>query len=76
VNPVAAILSMGMMLQYSLDLPSEAKAIEVAVRRAIESGTRTQDIADRSGPRFKYASTSEMGDAVAKELVQVLTWGP
>ena len=72
---MAAILSMGMMLQYSLGLPSEAKAIEVAVRRAIEGGTRTQDIADRSGPRFIWASTSEMGDAVAKELVPLLTRG-
>ncbi|MCJ1335694.1 3-isopropylmalate dehydrogenase [Bachmanniomyces sp. S44760] len=66
VNPVAAILSMAMLLQFSLNLPVEAKAVEEAVRRTIDSGTRTGDIGGR-------ATTSEVGDAVAKELVKVLS---
>lgn len=66
VNPVAAILSMAMLLQYSLNLPAEAKAVEEAVRRTIDSGVRTADIGGK-------ASTSEVGDAVAKELVKVLS---
>ena len=66
VNPVAAILSMAMLLQYSLNLPSEAKAVEVAVRRTIDSGVRTGDIGGK-------ASTSEVGDAVAGELEKVLS---
>jgi 3-isopropylmalate dehydrogenase len=61
VNPVAAILSMAMMLQYSLNRPAEAKAIETAVRNVIESGVRTGDIGGK-------ATTSEVGDAVAQEL--------
>ncbi|KAI4145143.1 MAG: hypothetical protein LQ340_006389 [Diploschistes diacapsis] len=65
VNPVAAILSMAMLLQYSLCLPAEAKAIEEAVRRTIEAGIRTKDIGGS-------ASTTEVGDAVAKELTKVL----
>ncbi|MCJ1352095.1 MAG: 3-isopropylmalate dehydrogenase [Icmadophila ericetorum] len=65
VNPVAAILSVAMLLQYSLNLPAEAKAVEEAVRRTIDSGVRTGDIGGK-------ASTSEVGDAVAMELVKVL----
>ncbi|KAI9808177.1 MAG: hypothetical protein M1825_004634 [Sarcosagium campestre] len=66
VNPVAAILSVGMLLQYSLNLPKHAKAIEEAVRRTIEKGVRTTDIGGS-------ASTSEVGDAVAAELERLLT---
>ena len=65
VNPVAAMLSMAMLLQYSLALPEEAKAIEAAVRRTIDSGIRTADILGKS-------TTSEVGDAVAKELASIL----
>ena len=65
VNPVAAILSMAMLLQYSLCLPAEAKCIEEAVRRTIDAGIRTSDIGGT-------ASTGAVGDAVAKELGKVL----
>jgi 3-isopropylmalate dehydrogenase len=65
VNPVGTILSVAMMLQYSLRLPAESKAVEEAVRRTIESGIRTQDIGGTS-------STVEVGDAVAAELKKVL----
>lgn len=65
VNPVATILSMAMLLQYSLCLPAEAKAVEEAVRRTIDAGTRTKDIGGA-------ASTKEVGDAIAKELGKVL----
>jgi 3-isopropylmalate dehydrogenase len=61
---VAAILSMAMLLRYSLNLSTEAVAIEEAVRRTIENGVRTGDIGGK-------ASTSEVGDAVAKELIKV-----
>ena len=66
MNPVAAILSTAMLLQYSLNLPKEAKAVEEAVRRSIDSGVRTGDIGGK-------ASTSEVGDAVAKELEKILS---
>lgn len=65
VNPTGTILSVAMMLQYSLNLPAEAKAVEEAVRRAIEKGVRTKDIGGK-------ATTVEMGDAVAVELKEVL----
>jgi 3-isopropylmalate dehydrogenase len=69
VNPVAAILSMAMMLQYSLGLPAEARAIEAAVRNVIEAGIRTGDIGGKS-------STTEVGDAVAVELEKLLLSQP
>ncbi|KAI9822711.1 MAG: 3-isopropylmalate dehydrogenase [Phylliscum demangeonii] len=65
VNPVAAILSVAMMLQLSLHRLPEAKAVEDAVRKTIEDGVRTRDIGGS-------ASTSEVGDAVAKELAAIL----
>jgi len=65
VNPVAMILSVGMMLKYSLVLTDEAKAVEEAVRRAIEAGIRTRDIEGS-------ATTEGMGDAIAQELAKVL----
>lgn len=65
MNPTGTILSVAMMLQYSLNLPAEAKAVEDAVRRALEKGVRTKDIGGTS-------TTIEMGDAVAAELKEVL----
>ena len=65
VNPVAAILSAALMLQYSFGRFQEAKAVEAAVRNAIEGGVRTGDIGGK-------AKTAEVGDAVAGELEKLL----
>ena len=65
VNPVAAILSVAMMLQYSLSRPADAKAVEDAVRATIERGVTTGDIGGS-------ASTAEVGSAVAGELEGIL----
>jgi 3-isopropylmalate dehydrogenase len=65
VNPVAMILSVAMMLKYSLCQPQLAVAIEKAVEETIEKGTRTKDIGGT-------ANTKEMGDAVAAELAKLL----
>ena len=54
-----------MMLQYSFNLSDEAKAVEEAVKAAIESGVSTKDIGGRS-------STKEVGDCVVKELNNIL----
>lgn len=66
VNPVAAILSTAMLLQYSLNLPEEAKAVEEAVKRTIDKGITTGDIGGK-------ASTKEVGEATAKELEAILS---
>lgn len=65
VNPVAAILSMAMLLQYSLNRPAEARIIEEAVRNVTEAGIRTGDIGGKS-------TTVEVGDAVVAELEKLL----
>ena len=65
VNPIAAILSVAMMLQYSFNMPDEAKAVEEAVKRTIESGINTHDIGGS-------ASTKEVGDKVVEELGKIL----
>jgi 3-isopropylmalate dehydrogenase len=64
-NPLATILSVAMMLRYSLQLPDLADKIETAVKSVLDQGLRTADIA-RSGE--KIISTSEMGDAVVAAL--------
>jgi 3-isopropylmalate dehydrogenase len=65
VNPIGTILSVAMMLKYSLNLHPESVAVEEAVRRTIEKGIRTGDIGGSS-------TTSQVGDAVAEELAAVL----
>ena len=60
-NPLAAILSLAMMLRYSLGAPDAADHVEKAVAAALASGARTVDI---GGSR----STTEMGDAVLTAL--------
>ncbi|KAJ5625007.1 beta-isopropylmalate dehydrogenase A [Penicillium lagena] len=65
VNPVAAILSIAMMMQYSFGRFDEARIIEKAVSNVIEAGVRTGDIGGK-------ATTSEVGDAVAAELEKLL----
>ncbi|MEC8809405.1 MAG: 3-isopropylmalate dehydrogenase, partial [Pseudomonadota bacterium] len=43
-NPLATILSVGMMFRYSLDLPEAADRIDTAVAEVLEQGYRTADI--------------------------------
>ena len=60
-NPLAAILSMAMMLRYSFGLAEQADRVEGAVRRVLAEGLRTGDIF-QSGMR--RVGTREMGEAV------------
>nr|WP_298414759.1 3-isopropylmalate dehydrogenase [uncultured Halomonas sp.] len=60
-NPLATILSVAMMLRYSLDEPALAERIETAVGRVLDDNLRTADIAY---PGTREVSTQEMGDAV------------
>jgi 3-isopropylmalate dehydrogenase len=64
-NPLATILSVSMMMRYSLALPDVADAIEKAVGKVLDQGYRTGDIFT---PGMKKVSTSEMGDAVIAAL--------
>ncbi len=60
-NPLATIISVAMMMRYSLALPDVAIKIESAVNTVLDQGLRTADIFS-SG--MTQVGTSEMGDAV------------
>ncbi len=64
-NPYGAILSAALLLRHSLQLEQEARAVELAVHRAIGDGVRTADIA---APNQRPASTGEAGAAVLAAL--------
>jgi 3-isopropylmalate dehydrogenase len=66
-NPLAAILSVALLLRYSLGLKSEALAVENAVQAVVHEGFRTPDIATGSRADTIIA-TSRMGDEVVARI--------
>jgi 3-isopropylmalate dehydrogenase len=64
-NPLATILSVAMMLRYSLDEPAMAERIEKAVDKVLNDGLRTQDIMSEG---MNEVGTVAMGDAVVAAL--------
>ncbi len=64
-NPLATILSVSMMLRYSLDMSDIAEKIDQAVSNVLDQGLRTADIYSAG---MKQVSTREMGDAVVAAL--------
>jgi 3-isopropylmalate dehydrogenase len=64
-NPIAAVLSAAMLLRYSLDRVDDADRVERAVRRVLDNGHRTRDIAEPGG---KTVGTREMGDLIVGAL--------
>ena len=70
-NPIATILSAAMMLRYSFDLDKEADAIENAVKKVLEEGSRTIDIMPQEeGKRanVEQIGTAKMGDLIAERI--------
>jgi 3-isopropylmalate dehydrogenase len=64
-NPYAAILSAAMLLRYALGLDTEARLVEAAVSRAIDSGALTADLAPAGAPSV---TTRDAGAAVLAAL--------
>ena len=64
-NPLATILSLAMLLRYSLNDEARARQVENAVQKVLEQGLRTADIMQDGG---KLVSCSEMGGAVVAAL--------
>ena len=64
-NPLATLLSFAMMLRYSFDLADDATLVEQAAKNVLAKGLRTRDIASEGS---KVVSTTQMGDALLKEL--------
>ena len=64
-NPIAAILSAGMLLRYSLDRGGDADRVEAAVLRVLEDGHRTADI---RGAGDTPVGTRRMGDLICAHI--------
>ena len=64
VNPIAMILSVAMMFEYSLDNLKVSNLIKDSISNVLKNGSRTKDISMSS----EYISTSEMGDAIIQEI--------
>lgn len=64
-NPLAAILSAAMMLQYTFEDLTNSKRIEDAVEAALNANLRTADIFENG---TKLVCTREMGDAVVAHM--------
>lgn len=64
-NPLATILSLAMLLRYSLNNEDAAQRIEAAVGKVLAQGLRTSDIFEEGCTRI---SCSQMGDAVLAVL--------
>jgi 3-isopropylmalate dehydrogenase len=72
-NPLGAILTGALILRHSGGLEAEAVAIETAVRKVLEQGFRTPDLARTNPQGFSVLTTKEMGakirETVGKQLV-------
>ena len=66
VNPIATILSAGMMLKYAFNMTKEALAIENAVQSVLNQGYRTADILKNEGELL--VGTEEIGDLIAAKI--------
>jgi 3-isopropylmalate dehydrogenase len=64
-NPIATVLSVAMMLRYTLGLEAEAKNIEDAVEKTLRQGWRTGDIATAGE---KVIGCQEMGRHIIENL--------
>lgn len=66
VNPIATILSLAMMLEYSFGYSQAASQIDTAIEQVLEAGYRTFDI---MGPGATEVGTAELGDRIAAALL-------
>jgi 3-isopropylmalate dehydrogenase len=70
-NPLGAILTGALILRHSAKLEAEAAAIEAAVRKVLEQGFRTPDLARANPQGSTVLSTKDMG-AKVRETVKTL----
>jgi 3-isopropylmalate dehydrogenase len=64
-NPIATILSLGMMFKYSFDMKKEADIIEASIKNVLAANLRTADIMQEGSTKL---GTKEMGDAILSEI--------
>jgi 3-isopropylmalate dehydrogenase len=68
-NPLATILSVALLLRYTMALPQEAELVEKAVAEVLKEGYRTQDIYQEGK---KLVGTEEMGNKTVQKLQTLL----
>jgi 3-isopropylmalate dehydrogenase len=71
-NPLATILTGAMLLRHSFGLDAEADAIVKAVRKVLEQGFRTQDLARTNPEGLTVLGTREMGAKVRETVKELL----
>ena len=67
-NPLGAILTGALILRHSAGLEKEAVLVETAVKKVLEDGFRTKDLARGNMDGLTVMSTTEMG-AKVRELL-------
>ena len=65
-NPIATIESAAMLLRYSLNENEAASLIEKAIKKVLQEGYRTKDLADFDAK--EVLTTSQMGDVILKNI--------
>ena len=71
-NPIGAILTGALILRHTAGLEAEAAAIESSVRKVLEQGFRTTDLARGNTAGLTVLSTTEMGAKVRETVKQLL----
>ena len=71
-NPLGAILTGALILRHSAGLEAEAAAIESSVRKVLEEGFRTPDLARSNAQGFTVLSTKDMGAKVRETVKQLV----
>ena len=64
-NPIAMLASFGMALRYSFDMGALADKLDAAIAAVLAKGLRTADLKSEGST---VISTSQMGEAIVKEL--------
>ena len=65
INPIATILSVAMMLRYTLGAPQAADDIVTAIGKVLREGFRTYDIMSDG---MEKVGTKRMGDLIAERV--------
>jgi 3-isopropylmalate dehydrogenase len=71
-NPLGAILTSALILRHSGGLEAEAAAVEASVRKVLEQGFRTPDLARGKTQGLTVLSTREMGAKVRETVKELL----
>jgi len=67
-NPIAMLASFGMALRYSFDMGALADQLDAAIAAVLANGLRTADIKSEG---MTPVSTTQMGEAILKEMIKL-----